>query len=111
MHEWLSGGQATRTAGGAGIDVGGARRLRRSRVQRAAILGCRSLLGGREGCVANPRTIPFTVADNGAAAFGGEDTPHRGVVSGGDERSVGVQGTGPTQDVYGVASQDNVGRN
>ena len=58
-----------------------------------AILGCRSLLGGREGSGASIKLV-YAVADDGAAAFGGEDTPVRRATDGGHERSVGVQRAG-----------------
>ena len=61
--------------------------------QIGAIQGCRSLLGGHEGSSA--LTLNYAVADDGAAAFGGEDTPCRGSVGTAErERSVGVQGAG-----------------
>jgi hypothetical protein len=58
-----------------------------------AILGCRSLLGGHPGTAAVGR-LKCAVADDGAAAFGGEDTPVGDETTAGHERSVGVQGAG-----------------
>ena len=48
--------------------------------------------------------VYFAVADDGAAAFGGEDTPVRNVVvravsAAGHERPVGVQGAGQPRTV------------